>query len=331
MKQIIRIRHIVVAVLMMTGSIQSLAQKQHVLNRRIDSVLTVRYNRIDIDTGYVFRPQTKWTLTGRVNLSASRIGAEWKEDGKAFLSEMTSDHKVTVSIGASYLGTTLNVALNPAKLMGKYHDYELNFRSYGQRFGFDLAYQDAQNFDGWYESDDMGRKSLPDDMMKLRTLNVNAYYAFNHRRFSYPAAFSQTYIQRRSAGSFLIAASAQGQHGKVDNEGETMDFKMTNIGIGGGYGYNFVPAKGWLFHISALPTFIVYSKTSIKFNESRIPLDYHFPEVIITGRGSIVKQIGKNMFAALSMVYNYTRIGQKGDLAVNNQKWLVRTYFGIRL
>ena len=32
----------------------------------------------------------------------------------------------------------------------------------------------------------------------------NLYYIFNHRRFSYPAAFSQSTIQRRSAGSPFV-------------------------------------------------------------------------------------------------------------------------------
>ena len=55
----------------------------------------------------------------------------------------------------------------------------------------------------------MERVELPEDMLAVKTLNVNAYYAFDSSRFSYPAAFSQSYIQRRSAGSFLLAFSGQ--------------------------------------------------------------------------------------------------------------------------
>ena len=169
-------------------------------------------------------------------------------------------------------------------------------------------------------------------MFKLRTLNVNAYYVFNHRRFSYPAAFAHSYIQRRSAGSFMLAASLQGQHGEVNEEGrQPIDFKMTNIGIGAGYGYNYVPGKGWLFHISALPTFIVYSNTSLTTGDTKISLHYRFPEVIITARSAVVKQIGKNKFAGFSFVYNYCRIGDKESLNVRNSKWLSRLYFGFRL
>jgi hypothetical protein len=175
----------------------------------------------------------------------------------------------------------------------------------------------------------MERINLPADILSVKTLNLNAYYAFNSRRFSYPAAFSQSYIQRRSAGSFLLAASAMGQNATLDWE-QKMELKMANIGIGGGYGYNYVPAQGWLLHISALPTFMVYSHSSMTFGDSRVPLHYHFPEVIITGRGAVVRQKG-NLFYGLSMVYNFTNIGNEDNLALHNQKWRIRTFFGLRL
>ena len=109
-----------------------------------------------------------------------------------------------------------------------------------------------------------------------------------------------------------------------------MLLKMTNIGIGAGYGYNYVPFERWLLHISALPTFIIYSNTSMTFNDSYVPLHYHFPEVIITGRGAVVRQIG-NKFFGLSMVFNFTNIGNEKSLAVHNIKWRIRTFFGFRL
>ena len=166
-------------------------------------------------------------------------------------------------------------------------------------------------------------------MLSVKTLNVNAFYVFNSRRFSYPAAFSQSYIQRRSAGSFLLAASGQGQHATLDWDQKT-ELKMTNIGVGAGYGYNYVPGKGWLLHISALPTFIFYSNTSMTFGDNNVPLHYHFPEVIITSRGAIVRQ-WSNKFLGLSTVFNFTNIGHEESLAVHNSKWRIRTFFGLRL
>ena len=242
---------------------------------------------------------------------------------------MEANRKATLSMGVSYLGLSLSAALNPAKLMGKYRDYELNFNSYGRRFGFDVIYQDAKNFTGWHDHDGMERITLPDGLLSVKTLNLNAFYVFNSRRFSYPAAFTQSYIQRRSAGSFLLAASGMGQHATLDWDQE-MQLKMTNISLGAGYGYNYVPSQGWLLHISALPTFIVYSNTSMTFGDTRVPLHYHFPEVIITGRGAAVYQ-WSNKFLGMSMIFNFTNIGHEESLAIHNIKWRVRTFFGLRL
>lgn len=297
--------------------------------QRFDSVMTEKYRKGDIDTAYIMRPRTKWTVKARFNLSGATIESEGIENGQHFKSEMTADYKSTLSMGISYLGISFNTALNPAKLLGKYNDYELNINSYGNRFGWDFIFQNAHNFTGWHDHEGMERIELPADMLSVKTLNLNAYYAFNGRRFSYPAAFSQSYIQRRSAGSFLLAASGMGQQAKLDWN-QKMELKMTNIGMGAGYGYNYVPAQGWLLHISGLPTFIVYSKTSMTFGDNRVPLHYHFPEVIITGRGAVVRQRG-NKFYGLSMVYNFTNIGNEESLAFHNQKWRIRAFFGFRL
>ena len=298
------------------------------LFQRVDSVLTVNYRKGDIDSAYLMRPATKWTVLARLNVSGAKIESEGIDNGSHIQSEMTADYKSTLSVAVSYLGLSLSAALNPAKLMGKYNDYELNFNSYGKRFCFDVIYQDAHNFTGWHETEGMERIELPADMLSVRTLNLNAYYVFNNRRFSYPAAFTQSYIQRQSAGSFLLAASGQGQHATLKWEKE-MQLKMTNICIGAGYGYNYVPSQGWLLHVSALPTFIVYSNTSMTFGDSRVPLHYHFPEVIITGRGAFVHQ-WSNKFLGLSMVFNFTNIGHEESLTLHNIKWRIRTFFGLR-
>ena len=328
-------RHLAIAILFVFAS-ECHAQSDgksgvgNSLRQKVNSILTARYYRKDaIDTAYITRPRTKWTVTARLNVSGADINTEGIDNGHHFKSEMIADYKSTLSLGVSYLGFTLSAALNPAKLIGKYRDYELNFNSYGRRFGFDIIYQDAHNFTGWHDTEGMERIELPADILSVKTLNLNAFYVFNSRRFSYPAAFSQSYIQKQSAGSFLLAASGMGQKATLDWE-QGMELKMTNIGLGAGYGYNYVPHQGWLLHISVIPTFIVYSKTSMAIGDNRVPLDYHFPEVIITSRGAVVRQWG-NKFLGLSMVFNFTNTGNEESLAVHNLKWRVRTFFGLRL
>lgn len=315
-------------ILFATWSYMGLPLSAQNIFQRAESMLSRRYYKGNIDTAYIIRPQTKWTITARMNVSGATIDTEGTEHEQHFKSKMEANRKATLSVGVSYLGLSLSASLNPAKLMGKYHDYELNFSSYGRKFGFDVIYQDAKNFKGWHDHEGRERMELPDGVLSVKTLNLNAFYVFNNRRFSYPAAFSQSYIQRQSAGSFLLAASGMGQHATL-NGSQEIQLKMTNIALGTGYGYNYVPGKGWLLHISALPTFIVYSKTSMTFGDTSVPLSYHFPEVIITGRGAVVRQ-WSNKFVGMSMVFNFTNIGHKETLTVHNVKWRVRTFFGVR-
>lgn len=52
--------------------------------------------------------------------------------------------------------------------------------------------------------------SRPEGRLTLKVVNLAGYYTFNHRRFSFPAAFTQSYIQHRSADSWLAGISYQG-------------------------------------------------------------------------------------------------------------------------
>lgn len=297
---------------------------------RLDSMMLHRYRNANIDTTYVTRPQTRFTLSARLNTAGSKFEVEGMDDGKHLHSKLSSDFKQTLSVAANYLGVTVALSINPAKLLGKYRDYEIGLVYYGKRFGGDLFYQDAKNYTGYYEEDGLPRIEFPADIFQMRTLNASGYYVFNHRRFSYPAAMTQGYIQRRSAGSFMLAASAQAQQGHYQGEDE-MKLRITNIGLGGGYGYNFVPAKRWLLHISALPTIIAFNHTSLTYNDSRVPLKYHFPDVIITTRAALVYQIKKNQFAALSGVFYYSDFGSNKRLDIQNNKWRMRVTYGYRL
>ena len=77
----------------------------------------------------------------------------------------------------------------------------------------------------------------------LKIANLAGYYSFNHRRFSFPAAFTQSYIQRQSAGSWLAGISYQGGSIKTSDNlkarsqnAPDINIGVGHIGIGGGYG-----------------------------------------------------------------------------------------------
>ena len=49
---------------MLTSLLALTVQAQSLLHR-VDSMLTLRYHKGNIDTAYVVRPQTKWTIRAR--------------------------------------------------------------------------------------------------------------------------------------------------------------------------------------------------------------------------------------------------------------------------
>ena len=171
-----------------------------------------------------------------------------------------------------------------------------------------------------------------------KALNLNFYYAFNYRKFSFPAAFSQSYIQKRSAGSWMVGACFDGSKTKVKG----MTIRLNELALGAGYGYNLVPSSHLLFHLSALPTITVYSHDYTKMraeaeegsSDTEIPtvknsMKYHFPSAIITGRGAAVYS-WRNKFAGATAVYNFSVAGDEEHLQVKRNKWRVRMFFGFR-
>ena len=298
----------------------------------VDSIITEKYNKSDIDTFYLGRPKTRWTFKGRINLAGTRFRIQSNLGETTMKAHMVADHKATASLSVSYMGITLGGALNPAALAGRYKDFEININSYSNRYGFDVVTQHAKRFDGWIK---MGNqpKTYPDDgIAKERSFNVNAYYAFNYRRFSYPAAFTQSYIQKRSCGSFLVGASLEWQSIKRNSEDFIKSLRLNtfNFALGAGYGYNYVPNRRWLIHWSAIPTFVVSGKQKMKVDGKKEEVGTKFPQVILTARTAAVYNI-KNYFVGATGVFNFSRIGNDQQVEVRRSKWIVKTFVGIRL
>lgn len=157
------------------------------------------------------------------------------------------------------------------------HDFNLSL--YANQVGVDLFYRKSgENYkistlslgDG---IDTTPMQNVDFDGFRSSEKGLNFYYIFNHRRFSYPAAYSQSTIQRRSCGSALagigytrhsISVDWQKFYALVDRQlGEgtvaaagadttfqSSDIAYTDVSFSGGYAYNWVFARGWLFDIS---------------------------------------------------------------------------------
>ena len=300
---------------------------------KVDSNLSRRYYDLSVDTNYIVRPMGLWRFMARYNFSGSHVDAVGEISEQEFHTHATAKCKSTISFVGSYTGITLAMTFNPGALVGWYKDYEFNTNEYYNRMGVDIIYQRAKNFRGWTKDETGIRNQIPKDMVSMRYFNFNYYYAFNHRRFSYPAAFCHSYIQKKSAGSFMLGGSFQWEKLHITAAPESGDMmhrlKMANLGIGAGYGYNFAMKNNWLLHMSALPTLVIYSHTKAWSNNNENSMKYQFPEFILTGRLALVHNFGR-YYAGGTMIFNYTAIGHRTQLRIHNNKWRMRLFVGFR-
>ena len=304
---------------------------------RGDSLLAANHHKVKYDTAYIGRPDARWTIKYRGNLSGADMRTTSVRDGVQNRSRVTADCRGTLSMAVAYRGLGLGVAVNPAKFAGKCKDFEYNLNSYSNRYGFDVVFLSSKTYHG-YKAADVERIDIHKGQISQNALNLNFYYAFNYRRFSFPAAFSQSYIQKRSAGSWMIGASFDGSKTELSD----MTIRLNEFAVGAGYAYNLVAFSHWLFHLSALPTVTVYSHDYTKTkttaddgndqtatNTIRHDMKYHFPSAIITGRAAAVYS-WRNKFAGATAVYNYSVAGDEDHLQVRRNKWRVRMFFGFR-
>ena len=331
-------RHILFSAILLAFANEAAAQTLTQTERRarLDSALAARYYRTPYDTNFVIRPEGKLTLKLRLNQTGNDFHAKGTVNGFYSEADLKTSHKTTMSIGASYRGISAAVAINPAKMKGLYKDYEFNLNYYSSRLSLDFSYQRSETLAGDFTGD-KGDLRLESGEALLKVLNIAGYYTFNHRRFSYPAAFTQSYIQRRSAGSWLAGISYQGGSIKT-----TDDLKARNpnapdvriyighVGIGGGYGYNWVPSKKWLLHLSILPTVVVYNRNNMTVNGERKEAQHMRLNMLFNERAAIVYNFSPRYFASLTAVVNNS-VFKDDNITVNQNKWRARASFGMRL
>ena len=303
---------------------------------KADSILTTRYYRTPYDTNYVVRPEGKLTLKLRGSQTGNSVRARGTVRDVHFKSYLSTSHKTTISIGGAYRGLAASYSINPAKLKGFYDDYELNISYYASRFCIDASYQRSSSLSG-----DMtfGENTLrmQREEANLKVFNITGYYVFNHRRYCVSAAYNQSYIQRRSAGSWLAGLSYQGGHIRTSDERKELrpddpdiSIYVGHLGIGGGYGYNLVIGKKWLLNLTLLPTFVVYNRNKLTINgESQHAGRMKF-NMLFNERAAVVYNFSSRYFAGLSAVANNSLFVDDA-VTVHQNKWVAHAFVGMRL
>jgi len=167
-----------------------------------------------------------------------------------------------------FLGYTVdlkNISFRKSKL-------ELDFSVYAAQLGADVYYRhtgSGYRIRNVKLDDDIDTRLLEDvpfSGLKVGVTGLNVYYIFNHKRFSYPAAFAQSTMQKISCGSWMaglgymqntldfdheeLEAVVQEhtlQDVKLDSGLMFNNIKYYNVNASVGYAYNWVFARNLLF------------------------------------------------------------------------------------
>ena len=317
-------------------TVVSAKARRRELLKRLDNRLSARYYATKFDTTYVVRPEGRLTLKVRVNQTGNTFHAKGTINGIYSKADLSTSHKTTLSLAASYRGITAAVAINPAKWKGVYKDYEFNLNYYSSRLSLDLSYQRSESLSGDINGD-RGAQHLVNGDVSMKVLNLAGYYTFNHRYFSYPAAFTQSYIQRRSAGSLLAGFSYQGGSIKTTDAlterspgAPTIRIYAGHVGIGAGYGYNWVLGRKWLLHLSLLPTIVVYNRNNMTVNGERKEAHRMHFNMIFNERAAVIYNFSPRYFAGATLVMNNS-LFDDDVVVINQNKWRARAFIGLRL
>ena len=305
-----------------------------------------------IDTNYIEPQHYNYTVMMQGTYSYERYTISGKSGEELVLSP-----DPTVKVGPYFgwrwifLGYTLDIShMGDGK---KRQDFNVSF--YSNQIGVDLFYRKtgveykikSLNMGG--DIGDSHIHNVPFDGFHSSIKGFNLYYIFNHRKFSYPAAFSQSTCQKRSCGSLLAGIGYTNHTLKLDMEKlhdvvkervgeevaeamgedlESMHVEYTDVSASVGYAYNWVFARNCLFAAS-LSAALGYKRTKGEANDDHLSLsNFSFSNFNLDGIGRFgVVWNNTRWYAGANAVfhsYNYER----SQFSTNSMFGNVNVYFG---
>lgn len=320
---------------------ENIAEKSEIAMFKADSVLDVRNAKITTDTMWVARPAETWTFRAKSDMMGDIIHLRAVDrDGDRTSYHLANDPKMTLGIMANYRGVSLSLSLSPTKLLSDLSDMASAINYYSNTIGFDVNFEKIESFRGRNGTESHRHRLYGTN---LREFTASGYYVFNGKKFSYPAVFNSTWVQKRSAGSFLVQANfATGRLKFGDNTTMEQNFDglltridMSSISIGGGYGYNYVPNKHWLLHITAQPSLMVWKNYKLHLvdsngTETKEKMPSSQLNLFVVGRLGAIYSWNR-YFIGLTSVVQTAKTGKNDDFALTDTKWQGRAFFGWRV
>lgn len=294
--------------------------------------------KVTTDTNYVNLEPHKLTVRTIISMEPNSIKYyTTNRNGDDVEIEMRSIDSRSFGLSATYCGWGCSYSINPKKLNGKVKDVQYNYNYYDNNFGLDFGLNHIRKYSVTEKANDKTTTEWPETNTYHKNLFVNAFYVFNGKRFSMPASFGDSWLQKKSCGSFITGLYFY--HIKIVNNWyyDSNDiplgheFKLNDISLSAGYGYNFVGKRHWLLHLSAAPSIVIWS--DYKVNESSDPdgykkFDSGFP---LHGVGRIVVNYGwKRYFLGINGVVQLLSTGASAHTSLEHTQSMASMYFGVR-
>lgn len=181
-----------------------------------------------------------------------------------------------------------SLVLNTARIVAEIYNFKLGKNAkFTNISDIDLTGQD-RNFVG----------------LKSRCEGIDAQYIFNHRRYSWPAAFGENAVQRRSQGSWKLGFSYS--HVSIDFDASLLSpyiyqqidstllfnhVSYHDYAVSVGYGYNWAFRRNCILAVSILP--------SIGYRRSDITNDSHSRDIL--------RRVSTDIFFRTSLFWNNTK------------------------
>lgn len=164
----------------------------------------------------------------------------------------------SIGLGATYKFLTLNLGVGvvqPDQKKGDTRNLDFQIHKFGRKFATDAVLQFYKGFyipQGRYALGSAEYYLRPD--IKVNTIGLVHQYIFNHRKFSYRAAFQQSEVQKKSAGSLtagleLFMGKFQGDSTifpavlRLTSSESLHRMKFIEFGPNAGYIYTWVYGK----------------------------------------------------------------------------------------
>ena len=334
-----------------------------------------------VDRRYIDAPEKPWQLIMKGNVNQTIVtmhtqGSMYGEEYSANPHLKTSPAQY-LGLWAGYRGYGLGYTINVGGDKGSYFTIGATGGSYGinvrihsfdnhnpnLNLNFDLIPEEGQGT--WNEVH-------LTDPIHVNTVIADGYYMFNGKKFSYAAAYDQSVIQKHSAGSLMAGLMYNYMHIDYasDVNGDIV-YMMDGVGrvklwqgsVGVGYAYNWVPVRGLLVNVMAMPmlTFVnklkayAYTTNVEELMEDPIFWDpavtneewdkWFYDNVHITPLGNQTFNSGVSIGfdARMSLTYNFRHCflnayGQFNNIRYHHDStngyvndWFINASFGLRL